>query len=199
MEDNKVETDADKVSFIVDYSLINKHLLAVSKDKRPALRYICFEHKDGSLHIKSCNGRVLFHATIPDKIAGVVGGKEWVAIVKIPSKLKGGKYSPTYVVEVDGDTVKFANFAADDIRLFTRANDIIYPNTDQVENFKSKEPTKYAPFDPNILLAVYEYVGRSAYCRPVCQDNVGEAPYQFTYSDEDGVVKRATIMPICIL
>lgn len=196
MEGGKVETDAGKVSFIVDYSLINEHLLAVSKDKRPALKHICFEHKDDSLHIKSCNGRMLLHTIIPDKVAAIAGGGEWIALVNIPSKLKGGRRSPTYVVEVYGDTVKFTNFAADDIRLFTRENDITYPNTDQAEEFKPKEPTKYNPFDPELLLAVHEYVGRSAYCHPVCADNGDEAPYQFTCSDGDGVVRRATIMPV---
>lgn len=197
MEDSKAETDAGKVSFIVDYGLINSHLLAVSKDKtRVALTHICFEHKDGALHIMSCDGRVLFHTTIPDGIACVSGGGDWVALMHIPSKLKGGVRNPTYVVEVDGNIATFTNYAAGDIRLFTKEKGVIYPKVDQVENFKSKEPTKYNPFDPKILLAVHEYVGRSAYCHPVCADNRDEAPYQFTCSDREGVVRRATIMPI---
>lgn len=197
MEDNKVETDAGKVSFIVDYNLINAHLSAVSKDKkRIELTHVCFEHKDGALHIKTCDGRVLFHTTIPDGIACVSGGGEWTALVGVSSKLKGGARSPSYVVEIDGDTAKFTNYAAGDIRLFTGAKDVTFPKTDPVENFEAREPTKYNPFDPKILLAVHEYVGRSAYCHPVCADNGDEAPYQFTCSDSEGVVRRATIMPI---
>lgn len=197
MEDNNAETNAEKVSFAVDYGLINTHLLAVSKDKaRISLTHVCFEHKDGALHIKSCDGRMLFHTKIPDHIACVSGAGEWVALVNIPSKLKGGVRSPVYVVEFDGDTAKFTNHAAGDIRLFARASDITYPNTDQVENFESKKPTKYNPFDPKILLAVHEYVGRSAYCHPVCANNGDESPYQFTSSDSEGVVRRATVVPI---
>ena len=193
MEGNKVETDAGKVSFIVDGSLINEHLLAVSKDRtRIALTCVRFEHKDGNLHILSCDGRMLFHTTIPDHVAGE---GEWSFMVNIPAKLKANKRNTLYVVEVDGDVVSFTN-AAGESRLFHKAKDATYPSTIQVETFDKREPTGYKPFDPRILSAVYEYVGIAAYSHPVCKDCDDEAPYQFTCTTSDGLVKRATIMPI---
>lgn len=197
MEDNKVETDAGEVSFVVEGSLINTHLLAVSKDKtRISLTPMCFEHKDGSLHIKSCDGRMLFHTTIPDKLAGMASEREWILLVDITAKLKANKRSPFYVVHAVGDMARFINNAAGEIKLFNVVKGVTYPNTAQVETIKAREPTRYNPFRPEILSAVYEYVGEDAYSHPVCADNRGEAPYQFTRSDKDGVVKRATIMPI---
>lgn len=197
MEDNKVETDAGDVSFAVEGSLINTHLLAVSKDKtRIALTTMCFEHKDGCLHIKSCDGRMLFHTTIPDGLAGVSGEREWVLLVDIPAKLKVNKRSPFYVVYVVGDIARFTNYATGEIRLFNVVKGVTYPSTAQVETIKAREPTRYNPFRPEMLSAVYEYVGEGAYSHPVCADNRDEAPYQFTNSDKDEVVRRATIMPI---
>lgn len=197
MEDNKVETDAGKVSFIVDCSLINEHLLAVSKDRtRIALTCVRFEHKDGNLHIISCDGRMLFHTTIPDDVAGVAGEGEWSFMVNIPAKLKANKRSPSYIVEADGDVVSFTNYVAGENRLFHKVKDATYPSTVQVETFDKREPTGYKPFEPRILSAVYEYVGVAAYSHPVCRDCADEAPYQFTCTGNDGLVKRATIMPI---
>lgn len=197
MEENKTTDNDIDMSFVVDGSLINTHLLAVSKNKtRVLLTPMCFEHKDGSLHIKSCDGRMLFHTIIPDKLAGMACEDEWVLLVDIPAKLKVNKRSPFYVVKAVGDIVRFTNNALGVINLFNVVKNVTYPNTTQAETIKAREPTKYNPFKPEILSAVYEYVGEGAYCHPMCADNGDEAPYQFTCSDRDGVVKRATIMPL---
>lgn len=197
MDENKPVDNNTDVSFVVDGSLINTHLLAVSKDEtRISLTPMCFEHKNGSLHIKSCDGRMLFHTTIPDKAAGVASEEEWVLLVDIPSKLKANKRRPFYVVKLVGDVVKFTNIAANEYRLFNVVKDVTYPNTIQVETIKAREPTRYNPFKPEMLSAVYEYVGEEAYSHPMCSDNGDEAPYQFKASYGDGMVKLATIMPI---
>ena len=207
MEDNKVGTDTEKVSFVVDCSLINTHLLAASKDDtRRILRGMCFAHNDGALHIVSSDGRILLHTIIPDTEARTDGQKEWEFVVEIPTKLKCGRRAHEILFEVKGDVVELLGSGNGERRILPLEVWGFFPRWAPVEVFAGVKPSKYQPFEPKYLAIVKDYVGLNAYARPVCvrhlrtsaegEQVVDESPFKFESTDSLGIVRRACLMPI---
>ena len=207
MEDNKVETDAEKVSFIADGNLINTHLLAVSKDKtRRILHGICFAHNDGALHIVSSDGKILLHSIIPDIEARTDGQKEWEFVVEIPTKLKCGQHAHEILFEVKGDAMELQGSGNGERRILPLEVLGSFPRWEPVETFDGVKPSKYQPFEPKYLSVVKDYVGLNAYAEPVCvrhlrtnaegEQVVDESPFKFESTDSCGIVRRACLMPI---